>query len=398
MAVAGEFPSVIAIYRNAGDETFPLLRNFGVGQSPVALAVGDLNLDSRPDLISSSSEVDTISVLRTVPNGGFLQAPQFPAGLEPVGLVTADFKRDGKPDLAASNENSDNVSILLGTGLGSFSRGPAVGTANFPIGLVAADFNNDQIPDLAVATNGDCPNDPGGVSIRISNGDGTFESKGDIRSGGTNPSPITAADFNHDGFQAPFESGVIMPQVIQVAAADFNNDEIPDLLACGAGAYTLALGVGNGQFQTPRLILIRLLLDRAALADLNGDGNMDIAAIDFASNTVASLLGNGDGTFRRAGDFLVRGQLLQGITAADVNGDGRLDVALAGLNSHTVTVLLGNGGGAFGPSILFGTGVFAQSPVAADFNGDSKMDLAVTGRIGVAGTVGAVSVLLNTTR
>ena len=67
--------------------------------------------------------------------------------------------------------------MLLGNGDGTFQ--PAVGYAAGvdPIGIVAGDFDGDGITDLAVANEGSLffgMGDPGGVSVLLGNGDGTF--------------------------------------------------------------------------------------------------------------------------------------------------------------------------------------------------------------------------------
>ena len=40
-------------------------------------------------------------------------------------MAVGDFNLDGKPDLATANAGSDNVTILLGDGMGGFTRPPA---------------------------------------------------------------------------------------------------------------------------------------------------------------------------------------------------------------------------------------------------------------------------------
>src|SRR5436853_314268 len=79
-----------------------------------------------------------------------------------------------------------------------------------------------------------------------------------------------------------------------------------------------------------------------ALADINGDGTLDLAVANQASNSVSVLLGNGNGTFKARQDFAT-GSAPDSLALADVNGDGKLDLAVANQNGNTASVLLGNG-------------------------------------------------------
>ena len=114
-----------------------------------------------------------------------------------------------------------------------------------------------------------------------------------------------------------------------------------------------------------------------AVGDFNNDGILDLAIGNFtATNSVAVLMGNGDGSFRPA-SFYPAGDMSSGIAVGDFNGDGKLDLATADYYSNTISILLGNGDGTLRPPISYSTN---QSPVAivtGDFNGDGELDLAV---------------------
>jgi hypothetical protein len=88
------------------------------------------------------------------------------------------------------------------------------------------------------------------------------------------------------------------------------------------------------------------------LADLDGDGNNDLVTLSWQQHKISVLLGHGDGTFDAAVNYDVgvdaNGALderQRAAIVADVNGDGILDIAAAGLGS--VSVLIGNGDGTF---------------------------------------------------
>ena len=113
-----------------------------------------------------------------------------------------------------------------------------------------------------------------------------------------------------------------------------------------------------------------------AVGDFNGDGNLDLAVVDYDASVVSILLGNGDGTFRPQVEYAT-GTLPRGVAVGDFNGDGKLDLVVANSASDNVSVLLGNGDGTFRPAVNYGTGSVPGSVAVADFNGDGKLALAV---------------------
>jgi uncharacterized protein (TIGR03437 family) len=131
-----------------------------------------------------------------------------------------------------------------------------------------------------------------------------------------------------------------------------------------------------------------------AVADLNGDGELDLAVANLGSNNVTILLGNDGGGFTPAAvSNYATGDLPNSPVVADLNGDGYPDFAVDNLSDGTVTVLLGNGSGGFSASAgsPFAAVVDTAGAAVADFNGDGKPDLAVTSD----STEGSVAVLLN---
>ena len=153
-------------------------------------------------------------------------------------------------------------------------------------------------------------------------------------------------------------------------------------------------------------------LSAVASADFNGDGRPDVAVVNGQQNTVAVLLGGGNGTFSPGpqSPFTVNGGILSGsvptaIAVGDLNADGRPDLAITNIPINPLTViggaitghvggavavLLGNADGSFSGAGNFGTAADLPSSVAiADLNGDGKRDLAIANL-----NSGNVSVLL----
>jgi hypothetical protein len=162
-----------------------------------------------------------------------------------------------------------------------------------------------------------------------------------------------------------------------VAIGDVNADGKPDLVAATTSGPSIMLGIGDGTFGAATLLPGSYYSPGLALADLNGDGVLDIATTDGNSNVAAVLLGVGDGTFRTAVTYPV-GQTPRAIAIADLNGDARPDLVVANSDANTVSVLLGNGDGTFGAEVEFPAGAMPFGVAIGDLNGDGKPDLAVT--------------------
>lgn len=116
-----------------------------------------------------------------------------------------------------------------------------------------------------------------------------------------------------------------------------------------------------------------------ALADFDGDGTPDIAAVETGAGLQVFLNPNGNGAFEQLPAQEVFG--LGPIVAGDFNGDGKMD-----LTSASVNVITGNGDGTFNApntsngyptGYAFTAGSGPNSLVTGNFNGADKYDLAV---------------------
>src|SRR6266567_700175 len=276
----------------------------------------------------------TSSLLLAFPNRTLAQTPLFNPQTEyvagsqqgPSNIVVGDFNGDGKPDLAVANFGDWNVYVLLGNGDGTFQVARSVyfngGGARFWY-IAEGDFNGDGKLDLAVT---DYSNN--NVSVLLGNGDGTFQA------------PRT------------FPVGI---HPAQVAVGDFNGDGKPDLVVSNVDSNTISVLVGNGDgtFQAAQSLPVGLNPWYFALGDFNSDGILDLAVADYGcsqechpspSNTVLVLLGNGDGTFQAAQNYLVDSAPVF-VAVGDLNGDGKPDLAVADLHTFNISVLINNSGG-----------------------------------------------------
>ena len=316
---------------------------------------------------------------RVVPS--FSPAVNLPTGAGPLSVVVGDFNADGVPDLATPNFLDGSVSVLLGHGDGSFqaARNTAI---NGAFSVAVGDFNGDGIQDLAVGTLAEDFLSPGGLSILLGNGDGTFQAPSLVLEGGCS-----------------FGDGCGTPNPV---VGDLNGDGRLDIVATEFDAFTIGvlLGNGDGTFEFRPVAIPDNPLG-AQLGDVNNDGHLDLVAVSPGHTFVDLLLGNGDGSFQPM-QRIVAGPLpTTSVALADLNQDGALDIVTATTttsNQSSVSVLLGRGDGSFQNPVLFPavdhSVVAPETVVVGDFNGDGIPDVAALITQVQPGSRNVVSVVL----
>jgi hypothetical protein len=349
----------------------------------------------------------------------FAKAVAFNSGaLGANSIVLADVNGDGIPDMIVATNSGVSVFINTGSpGAPSFNPSTTYSTDGQASQAVAvADINNDGILDIVVANM--CAQGQilcYGVAVLLGNGDGTFQSAVGFNVGGYETGAVAIADLNGDGnldlvmtnncqqytcaggslTWLPGNGDGTFQEYIQldatkggpVAIADVNNDGCPDLITGGGVLLNTLSGsqcTGNFTLGTNNIPGGTVSI---ALADVNGDGKLDVIVIDASG--VGVQLGNGDGTFQNAVNYKTGGHFPLSVAVADVNGDGNLDLAVANecttLSDNTCTgagsvgVLAGKGDGTFKTVVTFNSiGEFATSVALADIDGDGKLDVALT--------------------
>jgi hypothetical protein len=198
---------------------------------------------------------------------------------------------------------------------------------------------------------------------------------------------------------------------IRVAIADLDGDGKPDLIVANGNGNSISLyrnisGSGrltDGSF-TPRVdiaIPAGYSPYGLAVADVDGDGKLDIIISDYNVGMVSVYRNTG-----AAGNFSSNnldprvdfpcGPQPQGIAVKDVDGDGRPEILIANAGNGTVSLLrnIGSAGSlgtnSFAPQVNIKTGNSCNNVVVDDLDGDGKPDIAVANA-----TDGSVSVLRN---
>ena len=351
----------LAYLQGYGDGTFRAARSYDAPDSftqddySYGIASGDFNGDGFADVVigqDANNDATGVVVYLSNADGTFQPGVSYGTSSTLAYVTVADFNGDKKLDIAATDYRNGVVQIFLGNGDGTFTPGASYATDSngpVPVNLVTGDFNHDGKVDLAVVNS-----DTATVGVLFGNGDGTFGGLVDYpvwldltpntpnalnSPSATYPFDIATADLNGDGY-------------LDLAVTLENNS--------GAGvAIFLGNTDNSGTFQQPAYVTTGSGdFQYLALGDLNGDGKVDLAASATGTSSypgaMVIALGNGDGTFQAATAYPTSTQDAGlawtdpgKMRMADVDGDGKLDLVYTNFSFGTVGLLYGHGDGTF---------------------------------------------------
>ncbi len=152
----------------------------------------------------------------------------------------------------------------------------------------------------------------------------------------------------------------------RLRSADFNRDEIPDVVTTNLddGTVTILLGDGKGGFRSapgspfpaggkPWQVFVD---------DMDGDGNADLVVVPYQrdlenarENAVTVLLGDGKGGFRpMPGSPLPLGDCrgADGVAAGDLRGNGKHAIVVTCAESRNLVLFERGGDGRFAASSI----------------------------------------------
>lgn len=373
----------------------------GTEQGPHTSVVGFFNNDTVADMAYTNPVAGSVTILYGDGEGSFDDNENPPlrltsaegVGAAPVAIGTGDFNIDGRADLVVLNAAGDGISVFLGDDGGKFTKVDSpivdknqnpvvVSPLTSPTAMVVGLFDSDSILDLAIV-------DGKEAIIFVGKGNGTFSEKLGDNEGqqrqplGNQPQAVVSGDFNGDSR---------LDLAVSNAESNAPAGTISVLLGSTTGTFSSLTDANNG---AP--IVVRTLANPRSLvlADVNGDGRLDLAVAHPSSGQgpgkVSILLGNTGGGFdplkNAGGDLIFRsvgsetGADLSGITVGDFNEDNRVDLAVANRTDNSIIVLYGNGDGRFTSSAEYPLGAsFSPDTVTlSDSNLDGLFDITVIG-------------------
>jgi hypothetical protein len=325
---------VTVFLSNFGNKTLDLGVNYGSGGSLEFVALSDVDGDGHSDLIASSLD-GSLQVFLGNGDGTFASSPVTVTVTNTAGLgqlVVGKFDAGNQPDIAVL-DSVGNVWVLLNTTttVGSPTFASPVPHALTTTGweIAASDLRASGHLDLVITQAQSTA-----VSVLFGDGTGGFTPQSDFDLGSMYPGGMTVAQLNPSGH----------PDLI-VTIDDSN---------AGMG-IAVATGNGDGTFGSPISYPATSAITGSGnsfpaevrVADLNGDGNLDLVFTNAGSGTVGVLYGTGQwgvgqSPFYAPVEFFAN-DYPPALLLADVNGDGALDAVIGSFNYSGVTTLLNTG-------------------------------------------------------
>lgn len=333
------------------------------------VGIGDFNSDGRKDVAVITGFSDgnqpqrELLIYRQNATGGLEQPQSYtyaPISYLPTGLAVADINLDGRDDVIICH--GTKVGMFLQTADGTMASQVVLEVNTLAEAVTVGHFNSDNLPDIAVAGGAD-----GGNILRIvlQTSIGNFSPYSTPTMGESQVYSVTHGDVNTDGKTDIIVAGqngirVFLQNASNLfnaytafaqagtnytATGDWDSDgDIDIAFSYGGnspGAFIGRIRNNSGTLQLATPLAAYDIPECVAIVDLNGDGKNDIATVHGGWNKASAYRQLTPGNFAAYSMFplpYASSYENAGMAVGDLNNDGSPDLAFADYN-HGLVIL-----------------------------------------------------------
>jgi len=315
--------------------------DFPVAGSAYQIAAGDIDGDGKPDIVCSVNQPNSkISIFRNISTVGsisFAARVDFADVNTPVGVAIADLDVDGKPEIIVAESASAGVGIWPNIStpgsISSSSFGAKIELPNVPgsqvsdrTSIAVADLDGDGKPDIVV-------NNAQSNSISVYRNNLT----------GSLTGAIQPFDPNVEFFTGGNSRVTDNPIVVKIG--DIDGDGKPDIVASNYSPNlsssisilrnTSTPGLINASSFAPEVEIPCSHAWGIAVGDMDGDGKPDLAIVNGDDSKVSIFRNTSIPGSITAASFAPAAKFAAGhspvfIVLGDLDGDGKVDIAVSG--------------------------------------------------------------------
>jgi len=371
------------------------ITNKSVGTGPTSVIIDDVNNDGLPEIVTANSGDNNITILLWNTTQGKLTPGRVTrsVGDSPMGVAVGDVNNDGEMDIVSANSNNSTVSVLTwNETLEDWNPVVNLAVNVSPTAVAIGDANNDGVQDIVACSSDATDEFAKNVSILLWNKQTNTWNSYITRYVFTWAcNDLIVADANNDGandiiaatsYSTPYLVTLIWNKstndwnplvnlaltgpAYDVEVEDVNNDGFNDLVVAGNSTFEgirFWVRVWNSSInnwnnwvryiQNPS----NLFTPAVTLGDANNDGLNDLVITDRQFDNVTIYCWNdtidtwNSPIYEDVSDDPVS------VAIGDVNNDGQNDIVTANIGAGEISVLIWNAtNGDWEPQVAYGVG------------------------------------------
>lgn len=388
MIAVNQFANTVSVLRNTstGTLTAPSFAgkvDFAVGNDPRIVAVSDIDGDGKLDIVVGNSSAYSFSILRntsapgSITTASFAARVSFSTGAYLSSLAVGDLDNDGKPDVVTTNLYTGTISIWHNTATSrsitaaTFEPKIDVTSASFPRAVVIRDMNGDGKAEIIAANE---RSNAVSVFWNLSTFGTILPTSFAYRQEfpvGSNPPSIAAGDVDGDG-----KPDIVVANYGSNTVSVLRNISTSGEVAAASFAPKVDFATGAAPFYV-------------VMGDADGDGKTDLITANANANTISVLRNTSvtdtitPSSFAPKADFTTSGYPLY-LAMGDLDGDGIAEVAAATAATGAISVFKASSPATFASTTAAALQASAQSETTVRLypnptSGEFTLDLAQTG-------------------